>query len=261
MSQEETTRPNILVLFSDTHSADATGCYGSEIAQTPHMDRLAAEGVLFERAYCQNPLCVPSRQSLITGKYSFQTGIIHNDQPMPDMYTMGHHFKQAGYETAALGKMHFIPDTQCSADRERHYGFDDRVDYEEFYWYLRSERGAPPLPDQPDDPWQIIHLEKKQHVLQSPLVKRERTGDLWKDAFRFGTLPHEDHQEALVLRHWKEFLKRPREKPFFAFVSFQSPHGPFIPPEEVLAQHTGPIPLPDVPGDEILKHPILRKRA
>ncbi|MEW6359500.1 MAG: sulfatase-like hydrolase/transferase [Planctomycetota bacterium] len=261
MSQSEPTRPNILVLFSDTHSADATGCYGSPVAQTPHMDRLAGEGVLFERAYCQNPLCVPSRQSLITGRYSFQTGIIHNDQPMPAMYTLGHHFKQVGYDTAALGKMHFIPDTEASLGKERHFGFDDRVDYEEFYWYLRNERAAPPLPDEPDDPWRIIHLEHKQHVLQAPLVKRNQTSDPSKDAFRPATLPHEDHQEALVLRRWAEFLKRPREKPFLAFVSFQSPHPPFIPPEEILAQHDGPIPLPPLPGEEFLKHPIWRNHS
>ena len=115
-------RPNILVIMSDTHATWATGCYGSEIALTPNIDRLATEGILFDRAYAQNPICVPCRQSLITGKYSFQCGVLQNDTPMPQLYTMGHHLGQAGYDTAALGKMHVIPDTESSLGKERHHG-------------------------------------------------------------------------------------------------------------------------------------------
>jgi choline-sulfatase len=126
------------------------------LVRTPNLDRLAAEGVVFDRAYSQNPLCVPSRQSLITGLRSCETGVLHNDQPMPPLYTMGHHLGAAGYDTAALGKMHFVPDTQPSCGRERHYGFDRRVDYEEFWNYLRRERGYPPVPDLSDDPWHVI---------------------------------------------------------------------------------------------------------
>jgi len=147
-------RPNILVIMSDTHATWATGCYGSEIALTPNIDRLAAEGICFDRAYSHNPICVPCRQSLVTGQYSFQCGVLQNDTPMPELYTMAHHLGKAGYDTAALGKMHFIPDTESSLGQERHHGFTDRIDYEEFWHYLRNERGCPPVEGHPDDPWQ-----------------------------------------------------------------------------------------------------------
>ena len=63
-----TTRPNILFVLSDQHNAQVLGCAGNDVIRTPNLDRLAAEGVLFEQAYCQNPLCVPGRSSMLTGQ-------------------------------------------------------------------------------------------------------------------------------------------------------------------------------------------------
>ncbi|MCX7017202.1 MAG: sulfatase-like hydrolase/transferase [Candidatus Sumerlaeota bacterium] len=260
MSRARGRTPNILVLLSDTHSACATGCYGSPVARTPNLDWLAGEGVVFEAAYCQNPLCVPSRQSLVTGRRSFQTGVIHNDMPMPPLRTIAHVLKERGYDTAALGKMHFIPDAECSLGQERHHGFDRRVDYEEFWEYLRKERGAPPLPGLPDDPWRLIHLEKKQHHLQAPLV---RPDPVFRNTNHpHGTLDFEGHQEALVLREWRRYLAEDRTRPFLAFVSFQSPHPTFLPTPEILAQYDGvefPLPLP--PDENALRHPFLGAKA
>lgn len=248
-------RPNILVIMSDTHATWATGCYGSEIALTPNIDRLAAEGICFDRAYSQNPICVPCRQSLVTGQYSFQCGVLQNDTPMPELYTMAHHLGKAGYDTASLGKMHFIPDTESSLGKERHHGFTDRIDYEEFWHYLRNERGCPPVEGHPDDPWQVIHLELIQHALQRPLITPSETGVQGN----WGTLPHEDHQEYMVLNAWEEYLAQERENPFFTFVSFQSPHGPSLPTPECLEPFLGDIPLPDPPLESMLQHPVWHK--
>lgn len=248
-------RPNILLLMSDTHGAWASGCYGSQIARTPSIDRLASEGIVFDRAYAQNPLCVPSRQSLVTGQYSFQCGVLQNDTPMPQLYTMGHHLGKAGYETAALGKMHFIPDTESSLGKERHHGFAKRIDYEEFWWYLRNERGCPPVEGLADDPWRLVHLEVAQHRLQGALVKPPDHGP----EGTWGTLPHDDHQEAMVLSAWQEFLAQERDSPFFAFVSFQSPHPPFIPPAQFLEPFRGEMPLPDPECAHMNQHPIWHK--
>ena len=63
-------RPNILLIMSDEHDPAVSGCYGHPVVQTPNLDRLAAEGVLFENAYCNNPICVPSRMSFLTGQYA-----------------------------------------------------------------------------------------------------------------------------------------------------------------------------------------------
>ncbi|MHC4309384.1 MAG: twin-arginine translocation signal domain-containing protein, partial [Planctomycetota bacterium] len=71
-------RPNILLLFSDQHHAGVMGCAGHQFVKTPHLDRLAGEGILFSRAYCQDGICVPSRTSMFTGLYPRTTGVIYN---------------------------------------------------------------------------------------------------------------------------------------------------------------------------------------
>jgi choline-sulfatase len=62
-------RPNLLIIMSDEHAPQFSGAYGHPLVQSPHLDRLAAEGVLFENAYCNTPLCTPSRMSFMTGRY------------------------------------------------------------------------------------------------------------------------------------------------------------------------------------------------
>jgi len=223
------------------------------------LDRLASQGVLFEHAYCQSPLCVPSRQSLITGRYPCETGVIHNDMPMPALHTIAHVLRGEGYDTAAIGKMHFIPDSECSLGKERHHGFDRRLDYEEFYWYLRRECGVPALPDQPDDPWCIVHLERWQHALQACRV--ESSSPMRGRWHNTGTLEFDDHQEALVLREWREYLKERHSRPFLAFVSFQSPHPPFLPTQEILETYEdASLELPEGPEEALLDHPFLAAR-
>ena len=78
MNNNRQEKPNFLFILSDQHNASFLGCTGNETANTPNLDALAAQGVLFENAYCQNPLCVPSRCSLLTGKYSKDLGIYEN---------------------------------------------------------------------------------------------------------------------------------------------------------------------------------------
>ena len=73
------TRPNLLFLFSDQHAQRIAGCYGDPVAQTPNLDRLAREGVVFDNAYCPSPLCVPSRMSMLTGRYPFEQECWTND--------------------------------------------------------------------------------------------------------------------------------------------------------------------------------------
>ncbi len=76
---EMVTKPNILILFADQFRADALGCMGNAVCQTPHLDALAASGVVFENAFTPNPICVPARASLTTGNYSHRaTGVKDN---------------------------------------------------------------------------------------------------------------------------------------------------------------------------------------
>ena len=75
-------RPNILLIMSDEHDPAVSGCYGHPLVQTPNLDRLASQGVLFENAYCNNPICVPSRMSFLTGQYASDVNVFDNGSPL-----------------------------------------------------------------------------------------------------------------------------------------------------------------------------------
>ena len=106
-------RPNILVILTDQQSATMMSCAGNKYLHTPAMDGLAQSGVRFERAYCADPVCVPSRFSLMTGRMPGKIGLRSNDSKhinsIPDMFkenALGNLFKRAGYDTAYGGKVH-----------------------------------------------------------------------------------------------------------------------------------------------------------
>jgi choline-sulfatase len=101
-------RPNVLFLMSDEHSPHAAGWLGNRIVRTPALDSLAAAGVTFGSAYCQNPICVPSRASFATGRMPSNVGVFGNDGGLrPDAVTLADVFREAGYTTAWFGKTHW----------------------------------------------------------------------------------------------------------------------------------------------------------
>jgi arylsulfatase A-like enzyme len=120
-------RPNILLILTDQQSADAMSCrMGDRYLRTPNMDSLARSGRLFTRAYCANPLCIPSRTSLFTGRYPPQTGIQTNERAELDVQrfpVLGSIFQRAGYKTAYFGKWH-LPVPEARTDL---HGFEVRV--------------------------------------------------------------------------------------------------------------------------------------
>ena len=101
-------RPNILFIISDQMVAALTGAYGHPVVQTPHLSRLAAEGVRFDSAYTPFPLCSPGRACLMTGRHASAIGAYDNATLLPaDQPTFAHYLSNAGYDTVLAGKMHF----------------------------------------------------------------------------------------------------------------------------------------------------------
>ncbi len=186
-------RPNILMLFSDEHNARMSGFMGHQIVQTPNLDRLAAEGVTFDSAYCNSPLCSPSRQSFMAGLHCHHIDMWNNTSSMPpDTVTWAHMLSLAGYETSLFGKMHFN-------GYQKMYGFDRRPvlegnnEGESFYsWGLRtSHQWTDPLPYTqgnmqpqllsagPDGPRRCVVFRRDVEVVEgicADLREKARTG-------------------------------------------------------------------------------------
>jgi len=124
---------NILVIITDQQFADAMSCcIGTDYIHTPNMDSLAANGMRFTRAYCANPLCVPSRTAMFTGHYLHETGIQTNSSEKidPDKFIcMGRIFKEAGYDTGFFGKWH-MPFREANKNE---HGFDTYIGKEGRY--------------------------------------------------------------------------------------------------------------------------------
>lgn len=124
-------RPNILFIFSDDHACQAIGAYGSRINQTPHIDRIAREGAVFENSFCANSICGPSRACILTGKHSHLNGFLRNGNRFDaTQTTFPPLLQQAGYQTALVGKWHLGTDP---------VGFD--------YWEVLPGQGSYYNPD------------------------------------------------------------------------------------------------------------------
>ena len=101
-------RPNFLILMADQLTARALPAYGNRVAKTPHIDSLAAAGVVFDSFYCNSPLCAPSRFSFLSGRQVSAIGAYDNAAEFPaQVPTFAHYLRRAGYQTVLSGKMHF----------------------------------------------------------------------------------------------------------------------------------------------------------
>ncbi|HHN46789.1 MAG TPA: hypothetical protein ENN09_05035, partial [Planctomycetes bacterium] len=201
-------RPNILMLFSDEHNAFMSGFMGHATVRTPNLDSLAAQGVVFTNAYCNSPLCSPSRQAFMAGLHCHDIDVWNNTSAMPeDTVTWAHLLNLAGYETSLIGKMHFN-------GYQKMYGFERRPILEgndagrSFYsWGLRtSHEWSKPLPYTagdmtaelldagPDTPKRRKIFQKDLEVLECSLqMLREKAHDMsgrpWAMCCAF-VLPH-----------------------------------------------------------------------
>jgi arylsulfatase len=219
-------RPNILFITTDEHRFDALGCYGNQVIHTPHIDSIAAQGVLFRRGYVQNPMCMPSRMAIMTGRYCSENGCNINCTGIPPFEqenTFMQVLKAHGYYTAAIGKMHMMP-------KWGPFGFS----------YLDLVEGKADANNQYIDYLKAKDLSGLQHQAKG-------------DRMPFGTytnaLPAADTIDVFVGRRAVQWLKNwslsAEEQPFFLWVSFSNPHFPFDPPEPYdTMYHPDEVPLP-----------------
>ena len=193
--------PNILWITTDQHNARCLGSSGSPDVRTPVLDELAHRGVRFSRAYCNNPICQPSRVSLITGQLPHRHGAYGNSFQMPDdVVPITQLLRSRGYHTGLIGKGHFGWDF---VDRE----FD-------VHWL--------------DDPGDVPDYEPLECDYLRFMIDHGVDGE----GFFSGDVPLELSNETWVGNRAVEFLRaRDPSRPFFCWVSFQRPHAPHTPSE------------------------------
>lgn len=224
--------PNILVLMSDQHSKRQLGCYGDPLVRTPNLDRLASEGMLFENAYCPAPVCVPSRASFMTGRRPTSNRVWTNQHVLHSgIPTWAHALGIAGYETALIGRMHFVgPD-------QRH-GFQKRPLGE----YMAGHPGAPM---QGDRIFKEIPTDTSSQDRVS--VEMAGVGETSYSAF-----------DEMVTRTAVDYLGEKASnhgEPFAAVAGFMMPHCPFIAPEELFDYYYDKVDVPMPTADELDRQP------
>lgn len=143
-------RPNILYIMADQMAAPLLKMYNpSSVIKTPNLDRLAQEGVVFDSAYCNSPLCAPSRFTMVSGLLPSKIGGYDNAAELgSDVPTYAHYLRREGYHTALAGKMHFVGADQL-------HGFEQRLTSDiypgDYGWYVNW--------DEPVSLFAQIHLQ------------------------------------------------------------------------------------------------------
>ncbi len=241
------TRPNILWICTDQQRWDTLGCYGNSFVRTPHLDKLAARGVLFERAFCQSPVCTPSRASILTGRYPRTTRARQNGQDIPeDEVLVTKLLADAGYICGLSGKLHL---SACHPSVTP--GMERRIDdgYAEFHWshhpaIAYSEEKA--SHNWPSNEYNLWLLEQGAAYDPQP----------FRGSAHVEVGPRtEHHHTTWCARKAVTFIEANEggRHPWLFSVNFYDPHHPFDPPLAYLEPYLdrlSEIPLPSyVPGE------------
>lgn len=214
-------RSNIVLVMVDQHRFDCLSRV-SELPETPTLDGIAEEGVRFTNAYAASPVCAPSRAALKSGMYPPGCGVVGNWMPFKrDVPLLTHRLKNCGYETAMVGKLHFVPPlARFGFDWKRlHdapysvYAHDDK--YSDYIHWLRERFEGP------RDPVELFDEDENAF----------KEDDWYRFIMGSNFRREEEHDIPWVTREAVHYLdERTREKPFFLFVSYFGPHQPFAVP-------------------------------
>jgi arylsulfatase A-like enzyme len=191
---------NLLYIFADQLQAFTLGCMGHRVVKTPHLDALAADGVLFRQTYSNAPVCTPFRGTLMSGRYPSQTGCRSNNDGLPDdSRCIAHALNDAGLVTSYVGKWHLYATGNVAVPEEHRCGFQRFAGYQAFneFW---------------DD---VVFFDEQHEPIRYDIHRTDATADL---AIR--------RMQAVA------------DRPFAQFVSFQNPHYPLQPAPAFEAMYT-----------------------
>lgn len=238
--------PNIILITCDQMRADAMGCAGNAVVQTPHLDMLAAMGMRFTRAFSCQPVCIPARATILSGLTGPRLGIIRYQEGfrLPVRETLPQCLKDGGYETRLVGKMHQYPE-RC------HYGFESMLLCEEGRLFGRSEgenRGY-------DD--YELWLAEQGHAGMAfghGMSNNEHFVSPWHLA------DHLHPTEWIGTEACKAIKRRDWTRPLFLWASFTAPHPPLTPlARDLKVYERSEMPRPAM-GDWTKEQPLYHQR-
>lgn len=237
MARTITDRPNVLLITVDQWRGDCLGIAGHPVVQTPTLDRLALQGVRFNRAYSSTPTCVPARPALLTGLAPEHHGRIGHQDGIPWTYptTIATEFTRAGYQTEAIGKLHVYP------ERNR-VGFQHVRLHDGYLHFARNHHRHPAEIDD-YQPWLERELGHPADSFDHGLNCNSVVARPWDK-------PEYTHPTNWVTSEAIRFLdQRDPTAPFFLYLGYHRPHPPYDPPQWAFDMYTN-ADLPDaIEGD------------
>jgi arylsulfatase A-like enzyme len=274
---------NVLFIITDQQRADHTGFMGNPVVQTPNLDQLAERSTVFTNAWVTNPVCMPNRCSILTGRMPTAHGVIFNDRTLDwGANTFVRRFRAAGYQTALIGKSHLqhgmsknsmVPFRGPGAAESPYPAGWDRV--EDFERYLDG------VPDMPDDFYGFEHIElsidhgarASGHHLQwaidsganrddmfveyAPDAPGQHRSEHWWQVYQ-PPYDEEFHSTNFVAERTINFIEGAANKaePWLAYCSFPDPHHPMTPPGDWFFRHRPQdMVLPESRHDELTDAP------
>ncbi len=241
-------RPNILWICTDQQRWDTLGCYGNSFVNTPNLDRLAKQSTVFEHAYCQSPVCTPSRASFLTGRYPRTTRCRQNGQDIPaEEVLVTRLLADNGYTCGLSGKLHLSachPSTCTEMERR----IDDG--YSVFHWSHHAGAGW----NERNEYWAWL-AEKREPFTSTPYSDCQyvQTG-----------MPEKLHQTTWCVDKACAFIdsQTNAEHPWLFCINLFDPHHPFDPPRELLERYMpllDDIPLPSYREGELANRPLYQQ--
>ncbi len=235
-------RPNFVFIITDQQRRADIGCYGNSVCQTPNLDRLASQGVVFERAFCANVISSPSRASILTGRYPQAHRLITNGCALPeDEVTLPQVLAENGYRTACMGKIHLAPvnppEATFGTEPGGYESPEDHMRWREGYTLKLPYVGYQQVRlcnahgGTSDDYYNhLVAIDPKLPSLlerENALVEPSGAPASWKSA-----IPEEHHSSTWVADESIKMLEEyaQGDEPFHLTVSIPDPHFPYCPP-------------------------------